>query len=335
MGNTLLRRVAVGMLVGLTAPAIISGALAAKSPVVTSQGYDSADLAEYLDKWDNPYGPGELALDGERTVSDGSVRVRAVPFQTAADLSVFDHLKYIAISSSSFDVPENGALEFAVTIRARTPGTDKGRVIRGCYGPSMSYQAVGDPCADPWSEKALEGQQAGVVLNMVNFQTGQLFDWFVGDDTAFALIERLPSNVTGSPGVGVQKAYTQIVREIKVEPGVAHRVAIRFSRNANGSSVEYYLDGSSIAKVNQVGVPLDVQGVKYTGIYPALGPGEKLVDQLDSFVIGHGLFSLLDAFPFQHPDRTDLSVSIPVSERSFGQGADGTWSDFEVTTITR
>ena len=44
--------------------------------------------------------------------------------------------------------------------------------------------------------EAHKGQQAGVVLNMVNFQTGQLFDWFVGEDTAFALIERLPSNVT-------------------------------------------------------------------------------------------------------------------------------------------
>lgn len=72
-------------------------------------------------------------------------------------------------------------------------------------------------------------------------------------------------------------------------------------------------------------------GFSYTGHAPSHGPGEVPNDQLDSFVIGHGLFSLLDALPYQHPERPDLSVSVPLSERLFGQGADGTWSDFVVT----
>ena len=84
--------------------------------------------------------------------------------------------------------------------------------------------------------------------------------------------------------------------------------------------------------VNNVGIPLDAQGVPFTGIYSSFGaPGEALASQLDSFAIGHGLFSLLDAYPFQHPERPDLSVSIPLSERLFGQGADGTWKNFTVT----
>lgn len=85
------------------------------------------------------------------------------------------------------------------------------------------------------------------------------------------------------------------------------------------------------ARAGDVGVPLDVQGRPFTGIYPSLGAGEPLGDDLDSFVIGHGLLSLLDAFPFQHPDRPDLGVSAPMAERRFGQGAVGTWSRFEVT----
>jgi hypothetical protein len=36
------------------------------------------------------------------------------------------------------------------------------------------------------------------VMNVLDFCTGQLFDWFVASDTAFALIERLPSTVTGN-----------------------------------------------------------------------------------------------------------------------------------------
>ncbi len=203
--------------------------------------------------------------------------------------------------------------------------------MHGCYGPPGSYPSVGAPCAQPWSAVALEGQQAGVVLNMINFQTGQLFDWFVSGTQVFALIERLPSNVTGSPDVGLDKAYTQIIKVQNVAPGKRHRVSIRYTRGLGVSRVEYFIDGQSFTSVNNVGIPLDKQGVPFTGIYPSYGPGE-VISGLDSFVIGHGLFSLIDAFPFQHPDRPDLSVSVPMSERLFGQGAVGTFSHFEVTT---
>ena len=106
-------------------------------------------------------------------------------------------------------------------------------------------------------------------------------------------------------------------------------MAIRYSRGPGVSKVEYFLDGRLFASVENVGVPLDVQGVPYTGIAGSYGPGEVLNDELDSFVIGHGLFSLLDQFPYQHPERPELSVSIPLSQRLFGQGADGTWSMFQ------
>ena len=212
-------------------------------------------------------------------------------------------------------------------------------MIQGCYGGPGSYAAVGDPCAEPWSQVALEGMQAGVVLNMINFATGQLFDWFVSEGKVFALIERLPSNVTGNATgpsdpnyVGLDKAYTQIIREESIEPGKKYDVAIRYTRGPGVSKVEYFLDKVLFASVENVGVPLDVQGIPYTGIAPSYGPGEVLNDALDSFVIGHGLFSLLDQFPYQHPERPDLSVSIPLAERLFGQGAVGTWSHFRVTT---
>jgi hypothetical protein len=111
-----------------------------------------------------------------------------------------------------------------------------------------------------------------------------------------------------------------------------HHASIRYARGDGLSSVDYFLDGQLFAHVDRVGIPLDVQGVPFTGTYPSLGPGEVL--SVDSFQIGHGLFSLLDAFPFQHPGRTDLSVSIPPSERLFGQGAVGSFRNFQVITRT-
>ena len=68
--------------------------------------------------------------------------------------------------------------------------------------------------------------------------------------------------------------------------------------------------------------------------------GEDLKDKLDSFAIGHGTFSLLDAFPYQwcepgFPAACALSVSIPVSERLFGQGVRAHFDNFVVTTETK
>jgi hypothetical protein len=47
-------------------------------------------------KWSNPYGPGETAIGGvdhQETFPGWVERVRAVPFLTGADFSVYDHLK--------------------------------------------------------------------------------------------------------------------------------------------------------------------------------------------------------------------------------------------------
>jgi hypothetical protein len=62
-------------------------------------------------------------------------------------------------------------------------------------------------------------------------------------------------------------------------------------------------------------------------------------------VIRHGVFSLIDAFPFQWGQTGGgecalvnwaaacaASVSIPASERSFGQGVRAHFDNFTVTT---
>ena len=309
---------------------VATPAIAAPSRTQTVK-YDAANQTEYQQLWANIYGPLELAAGGTLSVGKHGTTVSAVPFHVGADYSVFDHLKYIAVSTHSFDVPKTGSLEFSVNIEAATPGTQPGRVVHGCYGPPGSYLAVSPTCPNPYVRTLMEGQQAGVVLNMINFQTGQLFDWFVSDNSVFALIERLPSSVTGSPGTPIELAYTQIIRQGRIKPGKKHNVAIRYSRGPHASYVEYFLDGELFTRVDNVGVPLDKQGIPFTGYSPSLGGGEQLRDSLDSFVIGHGLFSLLDAFPYQDFSRPDLSVSIPMSERLFGQGAIGNWDSFRVT----
>jgi hypothetical protein len=323
-----------------SAVATVSG----KSPQVTTVVYDDFSaaggysLTTYGSKWSNIYGLGDMAAGPDtRDFSNGTFAIADAPFRTSYDYSVFDHLKYIAISNSTFAVPTNGSLTFSSDIAAQTPGTDRHHVVHGTYADGS-----------PYSASVLQGQQAGAVMNMVSFETGQLFDWFISGDRAFALIERLPSSVTGnttdhsSPNwVGPEKMYTQIIVEVRAAANVTHHVAITYTR-APGmvtSTVEYFLDGTSIAKVNNVGIPLDRQGQSYSGIYPSLGAGEDLRTKLNSFSIGHGTFSLLDAFPFQwcepgYPEACGKSVSIPTSERLFGQGVNAQFDNFTVTTKT-
>jgi hypothetical protein len=334
------RRLGVpALLVTALAAALAASPAEAGKRSVTTTVYDTFDgtASAYAAKWVNPFGIGEMAVEGTRTHDGSTFRASALPFRTGADFSVFDHIKYLAVSSQVFAVPQKGSVTFAVTIDADTVGTEPdGRVISGVYGPPGCAE---DPIcaldAEPWEALALEGQQAGATLHMIDFSTGQLFDWFVSGSTAFALIERLPASVIGSPAGGTRETmYTQIVREVPIGPG-PHRVAITFFRDAGSSYVDYVIDGKRIARVGKVGVPLDVQNVPYTGIYPSLGAGEHLRDDVDSVSIGHGLFSLLDAFPFQHPDAPELSVSVPLSERLFGQGAAASFDDMVVTVDDR
>jgi hypothetical protein len=350
-------------LAAVTAAALVCALFASvASARVTVEKYDTFQkpggytLADYMQKWSNPYGLGEMdptAQGDNRNFSGGTFNLDATPFKTGYDFSVYDHLKYIGVSNKAFPVPALGAVTFSSDIKAATPGAKAaGFTQQGVYGPSGSWMDPDlKPPLPPYSAHVFEGQQAGAVMNMVDFCTGQLFDWFIAGHTAFALIERLPTNVTGNttnpgcPGatyVGRDKMYTQIIREESVSTGVSHHVSITYGHLGNNGIVYYEIDGRPFAAVQHVGIPLDKQHVPYTGTYPSLGPGENLGDQIKSFQIGHGLFSLIDAFPFQHPEAPELSVSIPVGDgnpadigkaRLFGQGARASFDNFEVTTI--
>jgi hypothetical protein len=283
-------------------------------------------LGDYQARWFNPFGVGEMdpAFHGDtRTFDDGRFSISAAPFMTSADFGVFDHIKYIAVGTRTFDIPRRGSIMFSADIEAFTPGTIPGHVIEGVYVDSgQPYQAV-----------VLQGQQACATLHMVDFVTGQLFDWLVSGDKALALTERLPGNVTGPPNTtGIDLMYTQVIDEFDVAPG-PHNYAIRYTRKVNFDEVEFMIDGHVVTRYRNIGVPLDKQGIDFIA-YPSLGDGEPLKDKLQSFSIAHGVFSLLDAFPYQHPDAPEYNVSIPIENRIFGQGVNATYDNFKITTKT-
>ncbi len=288
-------------------------------------------LADYYAKWSTPYGLGEMAVNDTRNFVGGKFNISAAPFKTSYDYSVYDHLKYISASNSSFAVPQKGSLTFSTTIQAQTPGVQDGRIINGTYIQSGA----------PYSAPTFASQQAAAVMNMIDFSTGQLFDIFISGNQAMTLYERLPSAVVnpslnpGDPGyVGIGDIYTQIAKVANGIGGGPHQVSIRYSHDGALSGVDYYLDGSLLTHIGNIGIPLDAQGVPFTGTYPSYGPGEPLATDIQNFAIGFGLFSVVDSFPFQLSERPDLAVSVPIANRIFGQGAIASFGSFEVTTTS-
>jgi hypothetical protein len=156
-------------------------------------------LADYHGKWMTPNGLGEMAVEDTRSFSGGRLHVSAVPFRTGSDVGVDDHRKYLAVSTRTFAVPRDGTLVLSADVTASAPGTVPGLTQFGVFGPSGSWV---DPARAParpgYTARRWQGRQAGVVMNVLDFCTGQVFDWFVASDTAFALIERLPTVVTGN-----------------------------------------------------------------------------------------------------------------------------------------
>jgi len=271
------------------------------------QVYDDFGKAGYSltddnEKWMTPNGLGEMAAKDTRSFSGGCLHVSAVPFQTGSDVGVDDHRKYLAVSTRAFPVPPDGTLVLPADVKASTPGTVPGLTQLGVYGPSGSWVDPAKPPALPqYTARRLQGQQAGVVMNVLDFCTGQVFDWFIASDTAFALIERLPAVVTGNVGnpdcgaaaeVGLSTMYTQIIREVPVPAEQWHHLDIALTRHHAEAWAGYFLDHQLIAHAEKTGIPLDNQGVPFTGIYTSAGGGELVAGQLDSVRFGHGLFSL-------------------------------------------
>ena len=255
------------LMVPIIAVVAVATVLAHSSTNATYDDFGAGyDIDSYNAKWFvNPFFPTEPEALKKRSFKKGLLHLEATPFTTSSD-DVSDHIKYLALSTGFFVIPQNGTITFSADIKAKTPGAEAGHVV-----PTTG-------------RVLLEGQQAAATLHMINFKTGQLYDWFVSENYAFALYERL--FVTG---VADDEGYTQIVDEFAIEPG-SHNYAIRYKREINSNDVdrvEYLIDGEVRATVEMSGIPLNVQDPeKYAGItYPSLGPAELLEAQMDGFIM--------------------------------------------------
>lgn len=251
--------------------------------------------------------------------SRGRLRLRAQPFQGWMDDTCVpgypacvnaDHIKYGAFSQRRFSIPRRGSVTVSADIRAKTSGTKPGYVVA----------ATG--------RKLPEAHQAAAVLQMIEPNAFVALDWFVAGRQAMPKIERTPWPV----GVDLEHAFTQFLPAVRIRRGRFHRFAIRYTRGLKPrDKVEWLLDGRVVAVVRKLGVPLDVQSPdRYADItFPSLGQGEPVAPIMNMFVIGHGLLSFVDDFPY-FPAYPQYFVSIPKEQRIFGQGIDALYDNVRI-----
>jgi hypothetical protein len=255
--------------------------------------------------------------------SRGRLRLVAKPFRGWMDDTCLpgfaacvsaDHIKYGALSQRSFAIPRRGSVAVSVDVRAQTSGIRPGYVV-------------------PATGRVLpEAHQAAAILQLLEPSAFVALDWFVAGRQAIPKIERTPAPV----GVGLDRAFTQFLPAVDIAPGRFHRYSIRYTRGrAARDKAEWRIDGRVVAVVRDVGVPLDVQDPqRYGGItFPSLGPGERVAPAMRSFVVGHGLYSFVDDFPF-FPAYPEHFVSIPREQRIFGQGIDARFDNVRIATVT-
>jgi hypothetical protein len=255
--------------------------------------------------------------------SRGRLRLRAEPFKgwmndtcvpgLPACVSA-DHIKYGAFSRRGFSIPRRGSVAVSADVRARTSGIRPGYVVA----------ATGRVLP--------EAHQAAAILQLIEPSAFVALDWFVSGHQAIPKVERTPAPV----GVGLDRAFTQFLPAVRIEPGRFHRYSIRYTRGrAPRDKVQWLLDGRVVAVVRDVGIPLDVQDPqRYGGItFPSLGPGERVAAAMSSFVVGHGIYSFVDDFPF-FPSYPQYFVSIPREQRIFGQGIDALFDDVRIARVS-
>jgi uncharacterized protein DUF6081 len=256
--------------------------------------------------------------------SRGRLRLLAQPFRGWMDDTCLpgfpacvsaDHIKYGALSRRTFSIPRRGSVAVSADVRALTSGIRPGYVVA----------ATGRVLP--------EAHQAAAILQLIEPSAFVALDWFVSGRQAIPKIERTPAPV----GVDLGRAFTQFLPAVQIEPRRFHRYSIRYTRGrAPRDKVEWLLDGRVVTVVRDVGVPLDVQDPqRYAGItFPSHGPGERVASAMSSFVVGHGLYSFVDDFPF-FPAYPEYFVSIPQEQRIFGQGIDASFDDVRIAKVTR
>lgn len=198
-------------------------------------------------------------------VQNGRLRCSAAPLTRANDrVQILDNAKHMYFSKERVPVPANGAVSFDVNIGARGHGTTPGDL----YDGFVSY-------------------------NLLDFQSGWAFDFFISNDVIATVHARLPFPGVTVPDTGPIR-YFALFKELDLATAAGERHDYRITYDRGADVVEWYVDGALVNREAEV------------------------PDKLDGFTVAMGLM-------------TEKDIGPQGSTSLHGQGLTGDWSATSVS----
>jgi hypothetical protein len=135
---------------------------------------------------------------------------------------------------------------------------------------------------------------ASAAMVTVDFATFTVFDFFLTNESLYALYERLPFGRTTTNNY---RSFTAIRRIGPRTPDQFHRLKIAYDRNSNTAS--WIVDGQTQVSITDIGLI----SPSFTTIIDRGGTTTQPY-RLDQLNVGLGLFTVLDAFDYNNPNGT-------------------------------
>lgn len=219
-----------------------------------------------------------VANDGQPTQNRKTgLTVSSVPF-TKRSQGILDHTKFLVLTQQSFTVPD---ADIELFVEATMSYRSTGLTINGELAPGIRKYAAGIQSIKD------EPRLSAGTLNLVDLDTGMVFDFVFSDSTIYALYEHLP--VTDDTYV-----FTFAKAVASRPDDLTKPVVLRIGYNKFRNEVTWYIDGNPVYKVQRVGLPLVERDLYVLNgdVYP------KREVKIESLAAGFGTFTLLDFFPF-------------------------------------
>lgn len=266
-------------------------------------------------RWHVLEGPGGPVDDGVATRTGNGISVSppgknpstGEPAFTRDVTGPMAHLKWLALTADAF--PTAGA-ELRMSFRA------------GATRFGMAAQPYGPEVADPDDDLRL----GSATLNVLDFQTGMVFDFWLTDTAVYPYYERIRTGPTSD-----YQAFGQLVRVSRTRGAVED---LSIAVDVEADTVRWFVDGAEVASVTGIGPP----DPSWTTVLDHGGTPRPAAPR--EFQVGFGLLTLLDATcPPSRVGLVDLGAGyvIPASFAAggptlFGQGVR---LDIEHVTVQR
>jgi hypothetical protein len=170
------------------------------------------------------------------SVGDGTLDIHIERFERGHDqVAIMDNPKHLLLSTEVFPVPAGGVVTFSIDMAATSLGATP-RDYRDGF----------------------------VSMNVLDMNSGWVFDACATSDMVFSLYERLPMP-------GVERPFTYVADHpfsgIEAAPGLSHRYSVTL--DAGNSTAEWRIDGTLVFDVRGIEIPTQVNvGLGIITVHP-------------------------------------------------------------------